>query len=259
VSSAPYWVWDGGPPRLAFGSAEEMQARFRGIEAGFAKLPPERVLKSLAFVYATDEGLADALVLSTGQAPAGGYPAYEPGHWVRFRAAHANTGATTVTVDSGPVVSLVDAQGAALTAGSVGPDVESEAVYSEGGFRLLPAGASLPASVLRTFLSAISDATLAIDGTETATDEAPSRRSVSDAVSRALAQALATTTVTALEARVAVLEQTARALSVTVATQRSTSDGLSTRATELAARNARLATDYPAAIDRIAPLQWRSP
>jgi len=100
------YVYSGAfiPGMLARAEAEATE--FTAVQQGFALLA----------VQGTDSGSANAYVIAT----AGGQDGiYTDGMAVEFKAANANTGACTISVDGGAVVSLTNFSGQSLTGGAI--------------------------------------------------------------------------------------------------------------------------------------------
>src|SRR5271167_5011136 len=104
--SNPFYNYSGNfiPGTLA--RAEQEQLEFQAVQAGFALLATSGV----------DTGTANAYFVTTGGAPTG---AYTDGQAVTFRAINANTGPSTINVNSVGVVALDRATGASLQAGDI--------------------------------------------------------------------------------------------------------------------------------------------
>jgi hypothetical protein len=92
------------------------------IGAGFDKLPSEDDLKKGTTNYAVDTGAADAYVVTLDYPPA----AYTDGMLLVFKAAHANTGASTVNVNALGVKALKRQNGNALVA----DDIVADKIFS---------------------------------------------------------------------------------------------------------------------------------
>ena len=89
---------------------------FDAISTGLAKLPTEANIKQGTINYiATDSGAANAYVIDLPHAPA----SYIDGQEVVFKAGAANTGASTINVNSLGVKSITRFGGAALVAGDI--------------------------------------------------------------------------------------------------------------------------------------------
>ena len=100
-----------------------LNALFDELNTGLAKLPTEAELKGGTINYvATDSGAANAYVVSLPYAPA----AYVDGQEVIFKAGAANTGASTINVNSLGVKSITRFGGAALVA----RDIAAAKIYT---------------------------------------------------------------------------------------------------------------------------------
>jgi len=104
--SNPYYTYSGAfiPGILARAEAESTE--FQAVQQGFALLATN----------GTDSGVADAYVVATQGGQNG---VYADGMVVQFKAMNANTGASTISVDSGNTVSLTDFQGQSLAGGAI--------------------------------------------------------------------------------------------------------------------------------------------
>lgn len=90
-------------------------------------------------VYAVDSGAADAYEI----APAPALTAYVAGQLFRFRAANANTGASTLNVNGIGTRAIVDQDGNALRSGMIGAGAIMSVVYDGAQFVLVSASAGL--------------------------------------------------------------------------------------------------------------------
>ena len=90
--------------------------------------------------FGTDSGAANAYVLTT-IAPLG--PTLRTGSKFEFFAANANTGASTLNVDSTGVISIVKNVSSALSAGDIAANGIVEVVYDGTNFQLLGSGSPI--------------------------------------------------------------------------------------------------------------------
>ncbi len=97
--------------------AEAIAAEYTRVQTGF----------SLLVTQGVDSGAANAYVVTTQGQPAG---AYQDGNTVSFKPLAANTGASTINVNSIGAVQLVRFNGAALIAGDVSANVWVTVVYN---------------------------------------------------------------------------------------------------------------------------------
>lgn len=111
-----------------------------------------KISQSSAEVYAADSGAADAYVVTLSPVPAG----YTNGMVVRFKAANANTGASTVNVNSLGVKNITKRYNTALIANDILANAIITAVYDGTQFQIvheLSATAVTPASYTSTNLT----------------------------------------------------------------------------------------------------------
>jgi hypothetical protein len=104
--SNPYYTYSGAfiPGILARAEAEATE--FQAVQLGFALLATN----------GTDSGAANAYVVATQGGQNG---VYTDGMVLQFKAMNANTGASTISVDSGNTVALTDFQGQSLAGGAI--------------------------------------------------------------------------------------------------------------------------------------------
>jgi hypothetical protein len=117
MSSNSFYNYSGSfiPGTLA--RAEALTTEFSAVQAGFA----------LLVVQGVDSGVANAYVVTTTGQPTG---AYADGNTVEFKPLAANTGASTLSVNSIPAVSILRFNGAALVAGDLSVGVWTTATYN---------------------------------------------------------------------------------------------------------------------------------
>jgi hypothetical protein len=97
--------------------AEQLAAEFSSVQSGFAILA----------IQGTDSGSANTYVVTTNGGPSA---AYADGNIVEFKAAAANTGASTINVNGIGVVSLTASGGASLQSGSIVANTWYRAIYN---------------------------------------------------------------------------------------------------------------------------------
>lgn len=95
------------------------------VEQGFDLLPDNVPLLEGRYRYAVDAGAADAYSITVGVTVT-----LTDGLAVRFRAQNANTGASTLDVNSTGIRNLVNSDGSALAAGAILANMIVEAVYN---------------------------------------------------------------------------------------------------------------------------------
>ena len=122
-----------------------------------------------------------------------GRPGYEEGYRVTWLAKNGNTGAATINVNGLGSQRLRRLNGAALTNNTIVAGRFVEAVYDGTDFRVINLPGSATTSIdnndIRNAINArIVDTDIELDGTETSTTDAASRRALSDAFSRVAVQ-----------------------------------------------------------------------
>ncbi len=114
----PYYTAGTPATRLTLARAENIAAELVTIVAAFDKIPEQLSLEQGRAVYALDTGAADAYVVALPATMA----AYTTGLTILMKAVNANTGASTVNVDSKGVKSIKRFNGDALSAGDIPED-----------------------------------------------------------------------------------------------------------------------------------------
>ena len=104
--------------------AEDVNAGFDAVAAGFDKLPTPDATKFLAGAHNTTSGSAGNFVLAVTA------DSYFDGMAVSFKANHSNSGACTLNVGSLGAKSLVDGNGATLAVGDIVANSIYEARYN---------------------------------------------------------------------------------------------------------------------------------
>lgn len=95
--------------------AEAITTEITGIEAGFDKVPPQLELEQNRVAYAADTGAANAYVVALPHTLA----AYTAGLSIRVKITNANTGASTINVDSLGVKTITRFSGDPLQSGDL--------------------------------------------------------------------------------------------------------------------------------------------
>lgn len=113
--------------------AETVQAQLQAVDDGFALLPDKLPLQQDRIAYSADTGSANTYVVTLAKVP----PAYVEGMRVTFKAATANTGASTIDVNGLGTKSLRMFDGSALSAGVVTVGLFVVAVYDGTLFRIV--------------------------------------------------------------------------------------------------------------------------
>ncbi len=116
---------------LARGAA--VNSIFDAVEGGFDLLPAIALLNEDRVTYAADTGAANAYLIALATAPA----SYTAGLHVTFLASAANTGASTIDVNSIGVKSIKLTNGDALAAGAIPAGVLIELRYTGVHFQLI--------------------------------------------------------------------------------------------------------------------------
>jgi hypothetical protein len=115
-------------------SASDVDALGQAVETGLDKLPDEAVINEDRIGFGTDSGAADAYVVTLPQTVA-----YTAGLRVRFVAGAANTGASTVNVNSLGVKAIKQANGDALISGDIALDQVVDLTYDGTNFKFVGA------------------------------------------------------------------------------------------------------------------------
>lgn len=143
--------------RFALGRAEQVNAIFAQIAAGFEKLPSEAAIKQARVTHGVDTGAANAYVVTLP------YPisAYVDGLTVSFIATNGNTGPSTINVDGNGVVSITDPSGSALASGDIPLNGVVTLRFSGTGFQKETTPAGSAAAALASATAAADSATTA--------------------------------------------------------------------------------------------------
>jgi hypothetical protein len=114
--------------------AEDVNAAFDEVSAGFEKMPTPTQMWGGSQNYSADTGSANTHVVSVAATHLTGYYA---GMKVKFKAANTNTGAATLNVNSLGAKAIVRPDGAtALTAGAIVAGQMVEATYDGTNFQM---------------------------------------------------------------------------------------------------------------------------
>jgi len=118
--------------RATLARSEAVNAVFNAIKAYTDSLPAVSKIIAGTVTYAADSGAADAYVVTLNPAPL----AYSEGMTVDFKATNANTGASTINVNSLGVKAIRAYDGAVLVAGQIPAGGIVTARYDGSVFRL---------------------------------------------------------------------------------------------------------------------------
>lgn len=113
--------------------ASAVNAIFQAIKDGLDELPVAADIAAGRAPYAADTGAADAYVVTLSPAPT----AYSAGMRVHFKAANANTGASTLNVNALGLKNLKSYDGSDLPGNAIQPDDIVMAVYNGTEFRVI--------------------------------------------------------------------------------------------------------------------------
>ena len=113
--------------------AQDVTTELDAIATGFDKLPTENNLKRGKTVYAADTGAANTYVMALADAPT----SYEDGMDIAFKATNANTGASTINVNSLGAISIKRFDGAALLSGDIAAGGMIECRYDGTNFVMM--------------------------------------------------------------------------------------------------------------------------
>lgn len=112
-------------------NAEDVGAEFNALVTAFDKLPTEAQLKSGQLNYVVDTGAANAYAVALPHT----ILSYAAGLTLTFKAANANTGASTLNVDSVGVIPIVKTDGTALDAGDIQAGALVTVTYDGSNFQ----------------------------------------------------------------------------------------------------------------------------
>jgi hypothetical protein len=112
--------------------ASAVNANFQGVVDGFAKLPPDTAFSLHRFNYAADTGAANAYIVTLSPVPG----SYAVGLTIDMLAANANTGASTINVNSLGPKQILDGGGSPLIAGMIPTSRVVTLKYDGTAFRL---------------------------------------------------------------------------------------------------------------------------
>lgn len=113
--------------------AQDVTAELNAIAVGFDKLPTENNLKRGKTVYAVDTGAANVYAIALSDVPA----SYEDGMDIAFKAANANTGASTINVNALGAISIKRFDGTDLLSGDIASGSMVECRYNGTNFVMM--------------------------------------------------------------------------------------------------------------------------
>ena len=124
--------------------AADVNARFQGVEAGFALLPPPQYIYEDRQTFAVDEGAPNAYVAN----PAIPITAYNVGLHIVLQAANSNTGISTLNVSGLGVKEIIRSDSTSLQAGDIIAGQVLDLTYDGEKFQLAMAFADIsPAGI----------------------------------------------------------------------------------------------------------------
>ena len=118
--------------RLTLARAENIAAELTTIVAAFDKVPPQLELEQDRAAYALDTGAVNAYAVALPHTLA----AYTAGLGIRVKIVNANTGASTINVDSLGVKTITRLDGTGLSAGDLPAGAVVELYYDGANFQL---------------------------------------------------------------------------------------------------------------------------
>ena len=113
--------------------AETVQAQLQAVDDGFALLPDKLPLQQDRVTYSADTGSANAYVVTLAKVP----PAYVAGMRVTFKAANANTTASTINVNSLGAKAIQTWEGSAISSGTIAANQLVTVQYDGTAFRIM--------------------------------------------------------------------------------------------------------------------------
>lgn len=126
--------------------ASDVNTRFSGVETGFELLPPPVYLYEDRITYSVDTGSAANIYVATPAIP---ITAYSEGLRIRLKAAHTNTGVSTLNVSGLGVKPILRSDATALSVSDIVAGQILDLTYDGAAFRLGLAFAELsPAGVM---------------------------------------------------------------------------------------------------------------
>lgn len=129
----PYFNHDTPLTRHTLGRAEQVNAIFQAVEAGFDKLPNPDVIAEGRVTYVVDEGTANAYAVTLAH----NLEDYVEGMSFVMKAGNANTGPATVDVNELGVKQILRFNGAPLMPGDIAAGMLVELGYDGEDFRVL--------------------------------------------------------------------------------------------------------------------------
>lgn len=131
--SSDYYTVGSVGTRNTTARAETVQAQLQAIDDGLALLPGKLPLQQDRVTYAADTGAANAYVVTLDKVP----PAYVAGMRVTFKATAANTGASTINVNSLGTKAIQTFDGSALSSGTIAANQLVTVQYDGTAFRIM--------------------------------------------------------------------------------------------------------------------------
>lgn len=129
----PYFNHDTPLTRHTLGRAEQVNAIFQAVEAGFDKLPNPDVIAEGRVTYVVDEGTANAYAVTLAH----NLEDYVEGMSFVMKAGNANTGPATIDVNALGVKQILRFNGAPLMPGDIAAGMLVELGYDGDDFRVL--------------------------------------------------------------------------------------------------------------------------
>ncbi len=130
------------------------------IEVGLDKLPTEAELKQGKLNYSSDTGIADAYIVTLSYTPT-----LSAGLAVSFQATNANTGASTLNVNSTGVRPIYTNSGTELVAGQISPGQIIELRYDGSAYRIM--ATDVPSAGIKAIYEAAPDTNAFTDAFQT--------------------------------------------------------------------------------------------
>lgn len=166
--------------------AADLSGMSSAVEAGFDKLPDEAVLKQDRVAYAADAGAANAYVVTLTHAPA----SYTAGLRIAMKVVNANTGASTINVNSLGVKSIKRPNGDDPASGDLIAGAIVMLQYDGTNFQILGyTGADITAAAASATAAAASASSASGSATSAASSASAASTSASAASTSAAAAA----------------------------------------------------------------------
>ena len=219
--SNPFYTATGAPVAVSRGASGSERAEFLNVQTGFDKLPPVQTLYTNNATFGTDTGAVNAFAVAGNVL----VTALTDGMEIVFKAANANTGASTVNINALGIKAVTRPDGSPLQANDIvaGQIVELRYVTSSGVFQFLNlsavgSSASAAASASAASTSATNAANSATNSANSATASAGSAASSSTSATNAANSATsAATSATNASAAAATTVQAGAAVSANTA------------------------------------------